>query len=107
MYFLFAQTTGFEAISAGEGLSIAATGMLIVFFALVIISLFIRLLPIVLDMLEPILPRLESHAHSSGVAASGVAAPSVAEQLPIDKEKIVAAIGFVLHLEMEKAARSS
>ena len=108
MMFLFAQAmdptmgpiagpiTGFEAISKGEGLSIAVTGMLIVFFALVIISLFIGFLPLALKKLEPILPRLESHAES----------PSAAEQLPSDHEKIVAAIGFVLHLEMEKAANS-
>ena len=94
---LFAQTTGFQAISEGEGVSIAVTGMLIVFFALAIISLFIRLLPMVLAVLEPILPRLESHTQP----------PTAAEQLPTDHEKIVAAIGYVLHLEMEKAARGS
>gem|GEM_PF-831685 len=88
-------TTGFQAISDSNGVSIAITGMLIVFVALAIISLFIRLLPVMLAWLEPILPELESHGH----------APSVAQQLPADNEKIVAAIGYVLHLEMEKAAR--
>jgi len=85
--------SGFHAISEGKGFSISVTGMLIVFFALTIISLFIRLLPVVLDLLEPILPRLESHTQP----------PTAAERLPTDNEKIVAAIGYVLHLEMEKA----
>lgn len=70
--------------------------MLIVFFALAIISLFIRLLPVVLEKLEPILPRLESHTQP----------PTSAEQLPADKERIIAAIGYVLHLEMERAAQN-
>ena len=91
---LFAQTTGFEAISQGQGVSISVTGMLIVFLALTLISLFIRLLPTILEWLEPILPRLESHTDS----------PSVEEQLPTDEERIVAAIGYILHLEMEQAA---
>ena len=101
-FLLIAQDTnslgkGFQAISDGNGLAIALTGMLIVFFALAIITLFIRLLPVVLVWLEPILPRLESHADS----------PSVAEQLPTEREKIVAAIGYVLHREMEKAAQGT
>ncbi len=91
---IFAQTSGFEAIADGNGISIAVTGMLIVFFALSFISLFIRLLPVVLAVLEPILPRLESHDQP----------PSAAESLDSDKERIVAAIGFVLHQEMKKAA---
>lgn len=92
-----AQTSGFQAISEGEGVSISVTGMLIVFFALTIISLFIRLLPVALDVMAPILPKLEPHAQP----------PTVAEQMPTDKEKIVAAIGYVLHSELTKAAKSS
>jgi oxaloacetate decarboxylase gamma subunit len=91
------QTTGLEAIHTGEGFSIAITGMLIVFFALAIISLFIRLLPVVLAWLEPILPKLESHAAT--------------ERVPVhspqgDQAKLAAAIGYVLHTEMSKAAQS-
>ncbi|HCK40092.1 MAG: hypothetical protein CMJ72_08755 [Planctomycetaceae bacterium] len=93
---LFAQASGIEGITAGNGVSIAITGMLIVFFALTIITLFIRLLPEILAWMEPILPRLESHAQPS----------SAAERLPLDNEKIVAAIGFVLHLEMNEATQS-
>ena len=91
----FAQTTGFQAITEGKGVSIAITGMLIVFFALAIISLFIRLLPVILGILEPILPRLESHAQP----------PTPAERLPADKQRMVAAIGYVLRMEIEKASQ--
>ncbi len=89
------QASGFQAISEAEGVSIAVTGMLIVFFALVIISLFIRLLPVLLGLMEPILPRLESHTQP----------PSAAERLPAENEKLVAAIGYVLHMEMEKSTQ--
>ncbi len=92
---ILAQTDGFQAISEGNGVSIAVTGMLIVFFALAIISLFIRLLPVVLAQIEPILPRLESHAQP----------PSAAERLPAENERLVAAIGYVLRMEMEKASQ--
>ena len=94
---LLAQSSGFQAISRGNGVSIAITGMLIVFVALTVISLFIRMLPEILAWLGPILPKLEPHGHP----------PTVAEQLPLDNERIVAAIGYVLHREMEKAAGRS
>lgn len=90
-----AQAKGFQAISEGNGISIAITGMLIVFVALTLISVFIRLLPIVLAKFEPILPRLESHTQS----------PTSAERLPSDDKKIIAAIGYVLRMEMEKASQ--
>jgi hypothetical protein len=93
--------TGLEAIQAGAGISIAITGMLIVFFALALISLFIRLLPVVLVWLEPILPTLKSH--DSG--ATPTASPKATEQLPQDLAKRVAAIGFVLHTEIRKATQ--
>lgn len=92
---IIAQSSGFQAISEGAGVSIAVTGMLIVFFALAIISLFIRLLPMLLGLMEPILPRLESHAQP----------PSAAERLPAENERLVAAIGYVLCMELEKAAQ--
>jgi len=90
-----AQGTGFQAISEGQGVSISVTGMLIVFSALAIISLFIRLLPVMLSLLGPILPNLEPHAQPA----------TVAEQMPSDREKIVAAIGYVLHSELQKAKK--
>jgi Na+-transporting methylmalonyl-CoA/oxaloacetate decarboxylase gamma subunit len=96
MMMIFAESSGFQAISEGQGVTIAVTGMLIVFFALAFISLFLRLLPVVLGWMEPILPRLESHAQP----------PTPAERLPAENERLVAAIGYVLRMEMEKAAQS-
>lgn len=93
---LLAQTRGMEAISEGNGIGISITGMAIVFFALTIISLFIRLLPEMLKVMEPILPRLESHTQP----------PTSAEQTSADHERIIAAIGYVLHMESQRASQS-
>lgn len=87
-----APTGGWQAIQDNGGLSLSITGMLIVFVALTLISLFIAMLPKVLDLLEPVLPRPHHPA---------VRSPD--EQLPADEEKIVAAIGYVLRSEMQKA----
>ena len=95
---LLAQTTeemtvrGWEAIVEGNGIAISITGMLIVFAALVIISLFIAVVPRLLEVLDPILPK--GHAH--------IAPPSPEEQTPLKQEKVVAAIGLVLHTELQK-----
>lgn len=100
MLFLLAQSggeetaTGFKAIADANGLGIAITGMTIVFVALVGISLFIAAMPRVLDLLDRWLPDLES--------GHGPATP--AEQVSSDEEKIIAAIGFVLHSEMQRTS---
>jgi len=93
---LLAQATGLQAIRDANGFGIAITGMLIVFTALSIISLFIRFLPILLEYLDPYLPQVTTHH-----------APSVAERMPSEDQRIVAAIGYVLHEEMKKAATSN
>lgn len=77
---------GWEAVSAGEGISVSITGMLIVFAALSIIALFVAKLPALLAALDPWLPEIEAHDP-----------PTPAEQLPLDEERIVAAIGYALH----------
>ena len=78
-------------VSEGNAIAIAITGMLIVFTALTLISVFIAALPKILSAIEPYLPAVEDHHH----------APTAAESLPSDEEKIVAAIGHVLHTEMQ------
>lgn len=99
LIWLLAQTTdtatqtGWQRIVEGRGISISLTGMTIVFSALVIITLFIAAVPRVLDVLEPYLPK--SHGHH--------APPTPGEETPLDHEKVVAAIGMVLHTEMQKA----
>jgi oxaloacetate decarboxylase gamma subunit len=90
---LFA-VTSWENVEKGEGIAIAITGMLIVFLALVLISTFVASLPFVLNKLEPYLPHIEHHSPQT-----------VAESLPTDEEKIVAAIGFVLHHEMQNVLK--
>ena len=92
---IFAESSGLQNVVDGQAVGIAITGMLIVFSALVLITIFITALPKILDLLDPYLPAVE-HPH---------AAPTPAESLPSDEEKIVAAIGFVLHHEMQRASR--
>lgn len=87
-------TSGWQAVVDNNGPSIAITGMLIVFIALTIIATFIAAVPSILAVLEPFLPK--PHApHAS---------PAREEQTPLDQEKVVAAIGLVLHTELQKIA---
>lgn len=83
-------------IPEGNGVAVAITGMVIVFLALTVITVFISLLPKILDALEPYLPTAEHHG-----------APPPAEGLPQDQEKVIAAIGLVLHTEMQKAMKNN
>ena len=68
----------------GNGLSVTVTGMLIVFFALIIISVFIALLPRVLTVVARFFPEKEE-----GVARA--AEPDA---------RVIAALGYVLHQRM-------
>lgn len=98
IFWLLAQTAspatlrGWKAVAEGNGIAISITGMLIVFAALVFISVFIALVPKILVLLEPILPK--GHAHH--------VSPPPDEQTALDHEKVVAAIGIVLHTELQK-----
>jgi Na+-transporting methylmalonyl-CoA/oxaloacetate decarboxylase gamma subunit len=74
---------GFENIVYANGVTIALMGMLIVFAALLNISLFIVLLPRVLPLLEKIVPE-KHHQH----------APT--SSTPADHEQVLAAIGYAL-----------
>ena len=96
IYILAADPEGFSPfrwanVTEGNAIAIAITGMLIVFTALTLISVFIAALPRILSAIEPYLPVAEDH-HD---------VPTTAESLPTDEEKIVAAIGHVLHTEMQ------
>jgi hypothetical protein len=81
-------------VEDGNGIAIAITGMLIVSVALILISGAIAALPHILAVLDPYLPAAEHHH-----------APTPTERLPADEEKIVAAIGMVLHSEIQKASQ--
>ena len=79
----------------GNAVAISVTGMLIVFSALTLITVFIAMLPRILSSLDPYLPAVSDHHHQ----------PTPADALPMDEERIVAAIGAVLHAEMQKAIK--
>ena len=74
----------------GNATTIAMLGMVIVFFALSFITGAISALPHVLNWLDPWLPK--AHRHVAAVT-----------DLPQDQERLVAAIGFVLHSEIIRA----
>lgn len=76
-----------------EGFAIAATGMLIVFAALFLVTLFIAALPRLLEVVATVLPE-SSHGHSHHELSES--------RLP--DEAVIAAIGFVLHNELQKQA---
>lgn len=69
----------------GNGIGLALTGMLIVFTALILISLFIASVPRLLGLLNRIFPEVDHHHHT----------PSRPADQP-DLE-LVAAIGLALH----------
>ncbi len=75
---------GFQNILDHEGIAIAVTGMLIVFIALVLISIFIALLPKILDALSFIIPPPPEPAAALQPSTS-------------DDDQVAAAIGFVFH----------
>ncbi len=75
-----------QNITDARGYAIAITGMLIVFVALSLISLFLTLLPRLLEMLSTVFPE----------PASQPAAPPPA-RVSAGNEEIVAAIGAALH----------
>ena len=85
-------TFNVQNVVDADGLWIAATGMIIVFVALSLISTAIALLPKFLDALEPIFPASEEH-HLAGE----VPAPPDNED-----EALLAAIGFALHTEQQR-----
>jgi oxaloacetate decarboxylase gamma subunit len=91
------------AIASAEGamslgVSIAIAGLMIVFLALIMMSLFIAALPKVVAMLETVLP--EEEDHRSGVTEGHP------ESLVPDDAAVLAAIGFVLHTELQRHVSS-
>ncbi|MCH2210579.1 MAG: OadG family protein [Fuerstiella sp.] len=74
-----------------DGFPIAATGMGIVFVAIILITVFISALPGILKLLAQVLP--EASARHTPVDTSESMLPD---------EGILAAIGFVLHTEIQR-----
>jgi len=69
-----------QRIINGHGIAISIVSMLIVFLALSLISLFITLLPRILDLIAKVFPENEQQSNTP----------------PVD-DQIIAAIGFALH----------
>jgi len=80
-----------DAIVEADGIGIAMIGMLIVFSALVLISLFIAFLPKILRIVEPWLPSVDE-----------AKSRSPEESFPIDRQRIIAAIGAALRERQRK-----
>jgi len=89
-----AALVGAEQDNLGDGAVIAAVGLLIVFVALVLISLFIAALPHVLVAVGTIWPEVsERHESEQSDGESE------------DDAAVLAAIGFVLHTELQSQLR--
>lgn len=78
-----------QNIIDADGFGIAITGMTIVFVALVLISLFIAALPHMLERLAPFLP------------PEKLPPGELPQSTPEPEEDVVAAIGYVLHIEAQ------
>ncbi|NIL96730.1 MAG: hypothetical protein GTO53_04715 [Planctomycetales bacterium] len=88
---LGATSYSLQNIVDNQGVGIAITGMVIVFTALVLVTLFIAILPKLLARLADVLPPEEPH---HGPPASGRA----------DDEALAVAIGLALHSQAKQRA---
>ena len=88
---IFAQSSALEG-EMSRGLSIAISGLVIVFSALLLISLFIASLPRVLELVAQVWPEVDDTHARAGHPES---------QVP-DNTRVLAAIGYVLHTEMQR-----
>ena len=80
--------TGIQNIVEGQGVDIAIMGMLIVFLALGLITLFIAFLPNLLNIIAKLFPYK--------------AAAGVSEKIAAEEDNVLAAIGFALHKRITK-----
>lgn len=87
---------GIDNVIAGHGLGIAITGMTVVFAGLVLVSIYIRLLPMVSAPGRPSWRRLRPR-RAAGVAA----VPATRAAAPDTDHDLLAAIGYVLQAERE------
>ncbi len=97
-----------QNIVQGNGVAISITGMAIVFSGLLIISVIIKLLPVLLSILD----KKPEEAISSQNVEAPVAAAQSAEALSEaaveddDEKDIASLIGLILHLENERHYQS-
>ncbi len=99
--YIESRMSGIDNILQNDGIGIALTGMSIVFVALMLITLFIAILPKVLNALSGILP---AEAEQHATAAPTVLQPAASQ----DETEVVAAIGFALHrMKTKKQGRKN
>ncbi len=82
-------TFDLKNIAEGDGIAVSLTGMLIVFVALSMIALFIKVLPWALKKLSFLFPKVED--------THGLPPRPLAADTPDDR--LIAAIGFALFTE--------
>lgn len=88
-------TYSWQNVVDGNGIGITLTGMLIVFSGLLLISLFITVLPRILE--------LQSRLRSQRGSSPAVTQPVVMVDEEPSEAEIMALISLVLHLETERS----
>jgi len=98
-----------QNIITHNGVSISIAGMLIVFSGLLIITVYINLLPKLLDFIDRQLNRktILRSKETSDVSAlpDEIEPPAEIEKPKSDMNEIMSVIGLVLHLEQQRAFR--
>ncbi|MFH2129970.1 MAG: OadG family protein [bacterium] len=97
-----------QNIIQGNGISISLTGMAIVYSGLLIITVFIQLLPGILNLFTEKSLKKVKPAPAKSMPAVETKAPE-STKIPVDEDEdkdIASLIGLVLHLEQERHFRS-
>ncbi len=88
---------GWQNVVNANGIALSITGILIVFVALMLVSLFISALPRMLAQLNNLLPEVSHHHGPASVPSAGGASARA-----VPEETLVAAIGLALHHRRRK-----
>ncbi len=83
-----------DNVISGDALSISLTGMAIVFCGLLLISLFIRLLPVVLELISRVFPDKDKIATLQEKKER-----KIAEQQEEEDKDLASVIGLVMQME--------
>ena len=101
------ETFSVQNIIQGDGISISLTGMAIVFSGLLIITVFILLLPVVLELAsKKQLKKVVTSKTALKSSAVETGATGVVENGADEDKDIASVIGLVLHLEQERHFQS-
>ncbi|NQU63221.1 MAG: OadG family protein [SAR324 cluster bacterium] len=95
-----------QNIIQGDGINISLTGMAIVFSGLIIITVFIQLLPVMLELVSKRELKKVALPKAALKPATGARATAVVENQADEDMDIASVIGLVLHLEQERHFQS-